>query len=87
MIYLLSYNDGFDSEFDPIYAYRSIEGLLGKVREMEKNDEISLELFEDTDEDGSFEEMLYEIEDEDSFDDYGESVYRYYRINKMILLD
>ena len=77
MVYILSYNNGYDYEFSLINAYRSIEGLLDKVREMEKNEDITLEMFEG--------ETLYEIYEEDSADDYGEDIYRYYKINKLQL--
>ena len=90
MIYLLTYNDGYDSQFRVINAYRKIDTLLSQVREMERNENITLEMFNDTDEDGSFEEMLYEIEDHDVdiYDEYGESIiYRYYKINKVMLLN
>ena len=77
MIYILSYNNGYNYDFSLVSAYRSIEGLLGKVREMEKNKDITLEMFED--------ETLYEIFEEDSADDYGEDIYRYYKIEKLHL--
>ena len=77
MIYILSYNNGYDCDFSLISAYRSIEGLLEKVREMEKDEDISLEMFED--------ETLYEIYEEDSADDYGDDIYRYYKIEKLQL--
>jgi len=83
MIYLLTYNDGYDSEFAIINAYQKLETLLSQIRKMEKNEDISLEMFEGD----SFEEMVYEIEEEDSADDYGEGIYRYYKINKVMIID
>ena len=73
MIYALSYNDGYDSEFKTIIASNSIDVILSKVRELEKNSEISLEMFDN--------ETFYEIEE--PADDYGDDVIRCYKIEKV----
>ena len=75
MIYVLTYNDGYDCEFAHIGAYLSINGVLSKVRELEKNEEISLEMFDS--------ETFYEIEE--PADDYGDTVIRCYKIDKLEL--
>ena len=78
MIYALSYNDGYDSEFKTIIASNSIDVILSKVRELEKNEEISLEMFDS--------ETFYEIEEPAPwhlYDDYGDNVIRCYKIEKV----